>query len=113
VKISDLQFFNENRIINISIVASVLSNLISNVPAVLMLSPLIKGMINPEKIWLTLALSSTFAGNLTLLGSVANLIVVEMARKRGVNVKFVEYLKSGVIITLLSLILGILWLMFI
>jgi Na+/H+ antiporter NhaD/arsenite permease-like protein len=113
VKISDLQFFNENRIINISIVASVLSNLISNVPAVLMLSPLIKEMINPEKIWLTLALSSTFAGNLTLLGSVANLIVVEMARKRGVNVKFVEYLKSGVIITLLSLILGILWLMFI
>jgi Na+/H+ antiporter NhaD/arsenite permease-like protein len=66
VKISDLQFFSENRIINISIVASVLSNIISNVPAVLMLSPIIKEMINPEKIWLTLALSSTFAGNLTL-----------------------------------------------
>lgn len=113
VKISDLEFFSENRIVNITIVSSILSNLISNVPAVLMLSPIIKEMINPEKIWLTLALSSTFAGNLTLLGSVANLIVVEMARKRGVNVKFVEYLKSGVIITLLSLILGVLWLMFI
>lgn len=113
VKISDLQFFSENRIINIAIISSVLSNLISNVPAVLMLSPIIKEMINPEKIWLTLALSSTFAGNLTLLGSVANLIVVEMARKRGVNVKFFEYLKSGIIITLLSLVLGALWLSYI
>lgn len=110
VKISDLQFFSENRIVNISIVSAILSNLISNVPAVLMLSPIIKGMIDPEKIWLSLALSSTFAGNLTLLGSVANLIVVEMARKRGVNVKFVEYLKSGVIITIMSLVLGVLWL---
>ena len=113
VKISDLQFFSENRIINISIVASVLSNIISNVPAVLMLSPIIKEMINPEKIWLTLALSSTFAGNLTLLGSVANLIVVEMARKRGVNIKFTEYLKSGVIITIISLVMGVVWLVFI
>jgi Na+/H+ antiporter NhaD/arsenite permease-like protein len=113
VKISDLQFFSENRIINISIVASVLSNIISNVPAVLMLSPIIKEMINPEKIWLTLALSSTFAGNLTLLGSVANLIVVEMARKRGVNIKFTEYLKSGVIITIISLVFGVTWLIFI
>ena len=113
VKISDLQFFSENRIINISIVASVLSNIIYNVPAVLILSPIIKEMINPEKIWLTLALSSTFAGNLTLLGSVANLIVVEMARKRGVNIKFTEYLKSGVIITIISLVFGVTWLIFI
>ena len=113
VKISELQFFSENRIVNISIVTAVLSNIISNVPAVLMLSPVIKEMINPEKIWLTLALSSTFAGNLTLLGSVANLIVVEMARKRGVNIKFTEYLKSGVIITIISLVVGVVWLVFI
>jgi len=113
VKISELQFFSENRIVNFSIVAAVLSNIISNVPAVLMLSPVIKEMINPEKIWLTLALSSTFAGNLTLLGSVANLIVVEMARKRGVNIKFTEYLKSGVIITIISLVVGVVWLVFI
>ena len=113
VKISDLEFFSQNRIINISLVSSILSNLISNVPAVLMMSPIIKEMANPEKLWLTLSLSSTFAGNLTLLGSVANLIVVEMARKRGVNIKFSEYLKSGIVITLFSLILGVIWLMFI
>jgi len=111
VKISDLEFFSQNRIINISLVSSILSNLISNVPAVLMMSPIIKEMANPEKLWLTLSLSSTFAGNLTLLGSVANLIVVEMARKRGVNIKFSEYLKSGIVITLFSLILGVIWLM--
>ncbi len=113
VNISDLQIFSENRIINISIVASVLSNLISNVPAVLMLSPIVKEMITPEKVWLALALSSTFAGNLTLLGSVANLIVVEMARKLGVKILFSEYLISGVIITILSLILGVMWLIYI
>ncbi|MCX7611071.1 MAG: anion transporter [Ignavibacterium sp.] len=113
VEISDLKFFSENRIINISIIASILSNLISNVPAVLMLSPLVKQMINPEKVWLALALSSTFAGNLTLLGSVANLIVVEISRKRNINVRFLEYLKSGVVITLLSLIIGVLWLIII
>ncbi len=111
VKISDLEFFSQNRIINISLVSSILSNLISNVPAVLMMSPIIKEIANPEKLWLTLSLSSTFAGNLTLLGSVANLIVVEMARKRGVNIKFSEYLKSGIVITLFSLILGVIWLM--
>lgn len=113
VEISDLKFFSENRIINISIIASILSNLISNVPAVLMLSPLVKQMIDPEKVWLALALSSTFAGNLTLLGSVANLIVVEISRKRNINIRFIEYLKSGVIITLLSLIIGVLWLIII
>ncbi|MCS7054115.1 MAG: anion transporter [Ignavibacterium sp.] len=113
VEISDLKFFSENRIINISIIASILSNLISNVPAVLMLSPLVKQMIDPEKVWLALALSSTFAGNLTLLGSVANLIVVEISRKRNINVRFLEYLKSGVVITLLSLIIGVLWLIII
>lgn len=110
VNISDFKLLTENRIIDLAIVSSILSNLISNVPAVLLISPIIKEMLNPEKLWLTLALSSTFAGNLTLLGSVANLIVVEMARKRGVNIKFIEYLKSGVIITLSTLTLGVLWL---
>lgn len=113
MNISELVFLTNNKIIDLAILSTVLSNLISNVPAVLMISPIIKEIIDPEKLWLTLALSSTFAGNLTLLGSVANLIVVEMARKRGVNITFIEYLKSGIIITLLSLIVGIIWLIII
>jgi Na+/H+ antiporter NhaD/arsenite permease-like protein len=56
--------------------------------------------------WLTLAMSSTLAGHLTVLGSVANLIVVEHAR-REVNIGFWEYAKAGVPLTVLSLAVGI------
>jgi Na+/H+ antiporter NhaD/arsenite permease-like protein len=50
------------------------------------------------------------AGNLTLVGSVANLIVAERARREGVRLSFRAYLKLGVPITLLTLALGVLWL---
>ncbi|HAE58397.1 MAG TPA: anion transporter, partial [Anaerolineae bacterium] len=94
----------------LSLVAALLSNLVSNVPAVLLFRPIIPGFANPEQAWLTLAMSTTFAGNLTLLGSVANLIVAESARNRGVHLTFMEYLKPGVAITLVTLTFGILWL---
>jgi Na+/H+ antiporter NhaD/arsenite permease-like protein len=64
----------------------------------------------PLQTWLTLAMATTLAGNLTLLGSVANLIVAEGARREGVSLTFNEYLKAGVPITLLSLLFGVLWL---
>lgn len=92
-------------------VSVVLSNLISNVPAVMLFRPLIPQLADPEKAWLTLAMATTFAGNLTLLGSVANLIVAESARERGVQLSFGEYLKAGVPITVVSLVVGVVWLM--
>ena len=55
-------------------------------------------------------MASTLAGNLTLLGSVANLIVAETARIRGVRLSFGEYLRAGVPITLTTLAVGIIWL---
>ena len=64
----------------------------------------------PRQAWLVLAMSSTFAGNLTLLGSVANLIVVENARRAGHDVSFVEYLKVGIPVTLLTTLIGMGWL---
>ncbi len=91
-------------------VSVVLSNLVSNVPAVLLFRPLIPNFPDPQQAWLTLAMATTFAGNLTLLGSVANLIVAETAKARGVNLTFMEYLKAGVPITLVTLGLGIAWL---
>ena len=78
----------------------VLSNILSNVPAVLLLSPAIESLGSLKRDWLTIAMSSTFAGNLTLLGSVANLIVVEIARKQGVEVSFMTYLKVGFLLLL-------------
>jgi Na+/H+ antiporter NhaD/arsenite permease-like protein len=94
----------------ISGLAVVLSNLVSNVPAVLLFKPLIAVMSQPEQAWLALAMSSTLAGNLTLLGSVANLIVVESARRSGIEVGFLEYLKVGVMLTLLTTLMGVAWL---
>jgi Na+/H+ antiporter NhaD/arsenite permease-like protein len=95
--------------ITLSAITVVLSNLISNVPAVLLLKPVIAHLSNPQAGWLTLAATSTLAGNLTLLGSVANLIVVEVAARRNVKLTFWEYTKPGFIITLISLVLGVAW----
>ena len=89
-----------------SIFSALLSNLVSNVPAVLVFKSLVPKLAQPMRAWLTLAMSSTLAGNLTVLGSVANLIVVERAR-REVEIGFWEYAKAGVPLTILTLTVGI------
>lgn len=94
-------------------VSVVLSNLISNVPAVLLFRPFVPSLPNPEQTWLVLAMATTLAGNLTLLGSVANLIVAESARRQGVHLSFGVYLRAGLPVTLLSLLIGALWLGFV
>jgi Na+/H+ antiporter NhaD/arsenite permease-like protein len=99
----------------LSLVSAGLSNLVSNVPAVLLLEPVAQAVpeATRETAWLALAMSSTFAGNLTVLGSVANLIVVESARREGVTISFWEYGKVGIPLTILTLALGIAWLQFV
>ena len=89
---------------------AILSNLVSNVPAVLVLRPFIAHLADPRQAWLIVAMASTLAGNLTLPGSVANLIVAERARAAGVRIGFGDYLKFGVPITLLTIALGTAWL---
>jgi Na+/H+ antiporter NhaD/arsenite permease-like protein len=89
-------------------IAAVLSNLISNVPAVLVLQGLVPALADPQRGWLMLAAASTLAGNLTLLGSVANLIVAELAGRWGVRLTFSAYLRAGVPITLLTLLVAFL-----
>ncbi|HEY0946091.1 MAG TPA: anion transporter [Opitutaceae bacterium] len=93
-------------------VSLVLSNLVSNVPAVMLFRPVVPTLDAPHTAWLTLAMATTLAGNLTLLGSVANLIVAEIARRRGVHLTFVEYLKAGTPIAVITLLLGVAWLSF-
>ncbi len=100
----------ERGVAALAAVAVVLSNLVSNVPAVMLFQSFVPGFPNPQQTWLTLAMATTLAGNLTLLGSVANLIVAETAKNRGVHLSFMEYLKSGVPITITSLLIGIAWL---
>ena len=89
--------------------ATVLSNLVSNVPAVMLFTPLVPDLPDPRQAWLVLAMASTLAGNLTLVGSIANLIVAEGARQTS-PLTFGEYLKVGVPITLVTLALGTWWL---
>ena len=91
----------------VSGVMVVLSNLISNVPAVLLWRNTVPGLPNPDLMWRIVAMSSTFAGNLLLIGSMANLIVAERAESRGVRIGFVEYARVGLPVTLLTLAWGI------
>ena len=91
-------------------VSVVLSNIVSNVPAVMLFRPVVPTLAEPHTAWLTLAMATTLAGNLTLMGSVANLIVAEIARRRGVQLTFMEYLKSGMPIAIATLGFGVWWL---
>jgi len=91
------------------ITASALSNLVSNVPAVMLLKSLIPGFAHPREAWLALAMSSTLAGNLTITGSVANIIVVERARSE-IQIGFGDYFRVGLPLTIATLLLGWGWL---
>ena len=93
----------------LTLFSAILSNLVSNVPAVLVFKPIVARLTDPAGAWLTLAMSSTLAGNFTILGSVANLIVVQRARP-GVHISFSDYFKAGAPLTLLSLAFGAAWL---
>jgi Na+/H+ antiporter NhaD/arsenite permease-like protein len=85
-----------------------LSNTIGNVPAVVMILKVWQGI--PQGTLVGLAILSTLAGNLFLVGSLANLIVAERARLQGVRLTFADHAKAGVPITVLSMLFAGLWL---
>lgn len=87
--------------------SALLSNLVSNVPAVMLLTRWIQA--EHQTSWYLLALTSTFAGNLITIGSIANLIVIEQARTYGVVISFREHARSGILITLITLLIAIGW----
>jgi Na+/H+ antiporter NhaD/arsenite permease-like protein len=97
-----------DRMADLTVMTALLSNLVSNVPAVMLLLK----FLNPAHSlsWVVVALASTFAGNLITIGSIANLIVIESAREYGVSIRFREHAKAGVPITLFSLLTIIVWL---
>ncbi len=93
-------------------VSTVVSNMVSNVPAVLLLKPFILQLQSgQERAWLVLAMSSTLAGNLTITGSVANLIVAQRTRREGLEISFWDYFKVGAPLTVMTLACGVLLLM--
>ena len=92
----------------LSAFSAVLSNLVSNVPAVLVFKPLVAHLADPARAWLTLAMSSTLAGNLTVLGSVANLIVIQQARHK-VKIGFWRYFRVGAPLAVMTILFGAAW----
>jgi Na+/H+ antiporter NhaD/arsenite permease-like protein len=100
-----------HRLPTLSTVTTLLSNVVSNVPAVLLLQPSIPRA--DRGAWYVLAMSSTWAGNLTLVGSIANLIVAEQAQKLGVKLDLGSYCKAGIPITLITVAMGTVWIIWI
>jgi len=101
--------WNLQRLDVFTFVVTLFSNIVSNVPAVMLLKSLVPGFTNPHMAWLALAMASTLAGNLTITGSVANIIVVETA-KPDVHIGFWDYFRVGFPITLLTILFGLAWL---
>jgi Na+/H+ antiporter NhaD/arsenite permease-like protein len=84
----------------------VLSNLVSNVPAVMLLLEAAKPPLGGP----ILALASTLAGNLLLVGSIANLIVVDQARRLGIGIGWSTHARAGIPVTLATLAIAAAWL---
>ena len=68
------------------------------------------GLPDPQRAWLVIAMASTLAGNLTLVGSVANLIVAQRARRYGVTIGFWPHFRVGAPLTFLTILVGLWWL---
>jgi Na+/H+ antiporter NhaD/arsenite permease-like protein len=98
--------FHLERVWPMSIFTALLSNLFSNVPAVLIFKTFVPHLADPVRAWLTLAMSSTLAGNLTLLGSVANLIVAQHARGQA-EITFREHARTGIPLTIVTIAVGV------
>jgi len=96
-------------VLGLSLFTGLLSNLISNVPAVMLMTPFVSE-ISSTNLWLALASSSTLAGNATILGAAANVIVVEKAAAEGVEVSLKDFVKAGLPITFITLAVSVFFL---
>lgn len=88
-------------------ISLVASQIVSNVPFTVMMLPVMKPL-GSDLLWLSLASASTLAGNATIIGAMANLIVIESAGTHGIHIKFWEFFKIGIVTTLLTFAISIL-----
>lgn len=93
-------------LISIHSISLVLSQVLSNVPYTVLMLPLMN-VVDSETLWLALASASTLAGNATIIGAMANIIVIESADNFGVKIGFWEFFKSGIIITILTFVVSV------
>jgi len=107
-----LSFMSLESTFGLTATTAILSNVVSNVPAVMVLKGVVLHLPSQESSWLVLAMSSTLAGNLTLTGSLASLIVAERAKRR-CKISFWDFAKVGAPSAILSLLMGATWLHFV
>jgi len=102
---------NAAGILGIHGISLILSQVVSNVPFTVVMLPVMKN-VHSETLWLALASASTLAGNATIIGAMANLIVIESAEKHGIKIRFWEFFRTGILVTLITLLMsfGILYL---
>ena len=98
---------NSRSLVFIHIISLVFSQLISNVPLTVVMLPMMK-TAGSEILWLGLASASTLAGNATIIGAMANLIVIESAQNKGVKISFMDFFKPGIIVSLSTLLISFL-----
>jgi Na+/H+ antiporter NhaD/arsenite permease-like protein len=97
---------NLTGIISLHGLSLVLSQIVSNVPYTILMLPILKSA-SSDLLWLSLASAATLAGNATIIGAVANIIVIEVAKKYEIEIRFWQFFKVGVVITFITLIISI------
>lgn len=103
-------------ILRISLTSIILSQLLSNVPFTRLFIAYMKNLgytSNDINDWITLSVASTIAGNFTLLGAASNIIMLEVIEKRGQTISFIEFVRIGILVTLMNMILYIPFIIFI
>ncbi|MDZ7625473.1 MAG: anion transporter [Ignavibacteriaceae bacterium] len=98
---------NFEGIVSLHVLSLVLSQIVSNVPYTILMLPILKSA-SSDLLWLSLASAATLAGNATIIGAVANLIVIEVAKKYDIEIGFWQFFKIGIIITIVTLLISVL-----
>ena len=95
------------------VVISVLSNIVGNNPAVMLLIPYLGGTTERDAAGAALALGTGFSSNMLIFGSLAGIIVVEQARAKGITISFAEFTRAGLPVALACLAMAAVWIAFI
>ncbi|MBK9098719.1 MAG: anion transporter [bacterium] len=98
---------NLEGIVSLHALSLFLSQIVSNVPYTILMLPILKSA-SSDLLWLSLASAATLAGNATIIGAVANIIVIEVAKKHEIEIGFWQFFKVGIIVTIITLFISIL-----
>ncbi|MDR2876267.1 MAG: DUF1646 family protein [Methylobacillus sp.] len=101
--------FNLHNPISMLVIMAILSNLIGNITAVMLIAPYIKDVAHPEALGAAIALGTNFSSNAFIFGSLVGIIVAEAGRKHGVIIRFGEFAKAGIPVAVLTLLLSGIW----